>query len=68
MLFLFNTIKSIFKLGALFFKILSIVASLFFIWFVFNYLNNKMGIFTPIVSILKSVYKGIRGAFSLIGF
>ena len=50
------------------FKILKIVLILAFLWFVFSYLNGKIGLLTPFKSILKSVFAGIKGAFSLIGF
>jgi len=65
---LFETIKAIFSMGGLILKILKIVLLLAFLWFVFCYLNNKFSIFKPIVAILKAVFNGIKGAFSLIGF
>jgi hypothetical protein len=66
-MFLFETIKGLFKLGKTLFRVLEIVLILGFLWVVFIYLNNKIGILSPIAAILKSVFKGIRGAFSLIG-
>ena len=66
-MFIIDTIKSIFSLGGTIFKVLKIVLCLLFIWVVLNFLNSKFSIFAPFKAILKAVYTGIKGAFSLIG-
>ncbi len=61
-------LKSLVSNFSIIFKILKIVLILAFLWFVFSYLNGKIGLLTPFKSILKSVFAGIKGAFALIGF
>lgn len=64
---IFSAIKSIFLVGKFTFKIIKIILILGFLWLIFTAINSKIGIFSPFVSILKAVFKGIKGAFSLIG-
>ena len=63
-----DTIKSIFSIGGVIFKVVKIVLVLLFLWVVFNFLNSKFGLLEPFKAILKAVYTGIKGAFHLIGF
>ena len=65
---IFGIIKTLFSSIGTIFKVLKIVLILGFLWFVFSYLNGKIGILKPFKAILKAVWSGIKGAFSLLGF
>lgn len=64
----FQTIKNIFSFGGVIFKVIKIALCVLFVWFIFGYLNDKFGLLKPFITILKAVFNGIKGAFSLIGF
>ena len=63
-----QTIKTILSLGGIILTVLKIAICALLLWFIFGYLNNKIGLLKPFISILKAVFTGIKGAFSLIGF
>ena len=64
----FQTIKNILSFGGLIFKVIKIAIFVLLLWFIFGYLNDKFGLLKPFTAILKAVFKGIKGAFSLLGF
>ena len=64
---IFSAIKSLFSVGKFTFKVIKLILILGFLWLIFIAINSKIGILSPFASILKAVFKGIKGAFSLIG-
>ena len=60
----FRTIKNIFSAGWIILKVLLIIGVAVALWFIIN----KLGILSPIKSILKAVFTGVKGVFSFLGF
>ncbi len=64
---IFGLIKNFLSIGSVAIKIIKIIACVILIWLAFNYLNNKIGIMKPFISIVEILFKGIKSTLSTIG-